>query len=225
LLANIKLYSTVFYTMRNCLQKDDPSAMVQAFLYSQFAGNEATRYGHEMEGVIEQYVKSEYVDIEIRHSGLVAHQSWKYLAGSPDGVGRVQGTDFLLEYNAPYAHYKSRTSVHEAAKTKGFFITVKDGVYDLRRSHDYFYQVQGLMEIFNLPYCIIAVAGFDSFVSVKVERDREFFNDILDKLTHFYFGAILPEHAFPMKRRNGLRTNVVEYEAGDFDLDSRMECE
>jgi len=184
---------------------EDPSGLVKSLLYSTFSGNEATNYGHRMEKIMEETVKERNPGITITHPSLTVDTSNKFLAGSPDGVATFQGTDFLLEYKAPYSLYVTEEPARSAK-----FIT-KTG--QLNSRHDYFYQIQGLLHIFDLPFCMLVVAGFDDFYFVRVDRDNEFFLEkMFYKLRTFYFGALLPEVVFPMKRRLGLRKAYVEFE-------------
>lgn len=186
---------------------------MNAILYSTFDGNDATRYGHSMEPVLEDWLKNEYCgDLEVAHVGLVAHKARKYLAGSPDGIGinRRKDERFLIEYKAPHSLHMNKVSVQSAVEDRSFFLYVVDGVIKLKRSHDYFYQIQGLLEILDLEYCMLVVGGHESRCKVLVNRDRQFFISICDKLEKFYKGALLPERCYPMKRRGGLRKVVLD---------------
>ena len=202
------------------LQIPDPSGLVKAVLYSSFRGNEATKYGHNMEAELERWFIEQYPATEVVHMGLSSHPKFKYMAGSPDGIGIDTLSDerFLLEYKAPYGLKTSETSVYNAPDLiPSFFLAKKDGQLTLKKRHDFYFQIQGLLEVFDLPYCMLVVAGFDSKCAVRVERDRDVFERVmLPKLRQFYFGAILPERVYPMKRRGGLRSTLVPVEQMDF---------
>ena len=202
------------------MQKKDPSGAVRAVLYSHFKGNAATEFGHTMESVLEEQFIKDHPDIEIIHCGVRSHKQFKYIAGSPDGIGvnRVTDERFLIEYKAPYGLHTSKTSIFDAPRLiPGFCLIEKDGQITVRRRHNYYYQIQGLLEVLDLPYCMLVVGGFESMCTVRVEREHEFFLSVmLPKLREFYFGAILPERAYPMKRRGGLRTELVPVEIMTF---------
>lgn len=201
------------------LQKEDPSGFIKSILYSTFDGNEATHYGHSQEPVLEEWLIKDLGNVEIMHVGLVAHKKFKFIAGSPDGIGvNVQKDErFLIEYKAPFGLFTSKTSIFDAPTVvKGFFLAAKDGIMTLRKRHDYYFQIQGLLEICDLPYCLLVVGGFESVCCVRVERDRELFENVmLERLRKFYFGAVLPERAYAMKRRGGLRTSLVSMNVGE----------
>lgn len=168
---------------------------------------------------MESYVSRLYPEMEFMHYGLVAHKKHKFLAGSPDGVGLLRGQKYLLEYKAPHSLFSSKTEVLKAALSdKSFFLQLdKDGQPYLKRTHEYFYQVQGLLEVMDLSCCMFVVAGYESFCEVRVLRETEFFNGMLGKLQRFYFGALLPERVYAMKRKGGLRKEYV-------DVDMKVFC-
>ena len=70
--------------------------------------------------------------------------------------------NFLLEYKAPYSLSQSGKAASEA----NFLSQSADP--QLSKRHNYFYQIQGLLHIFTLPYCLIVVAGAEDFAYIKV---------------------------------------------------------
>ena len=72
--------------------------------------------------------------------------------------------------------------------------------------------MQGLLDIFDLPFCIFVVAGFDDFLYIFIDGELDFFAPTMcTQLESFYFGAVLSELTFPMKRHGGLRTAMIPY--------------
>lgn len=178
---------------------------MKTLLYSTFQGNAATEYGKKMEEEIEKEVCKIYEGVEISHPSLTADSKHKFLAGSPDGIGKHDNETFLLEYKAPYSLFEGEKDAADAQ-----FLCQRDDGISLSKKHNYFYQIQGLLHIFQLPYCILVVAGHSDFVFVRVDRDDVFFRSrMFEQLREFYFRAILPEIVFPMKRRGGLRKKLV----------------
>ena len=161
-----------------------------------------------MESIIEKDVQQKYEGIKIQHPSLTAHAEHKFMAGSPDGVAEWNGERFLLEFKAPYTLYLEEKPAIDA----NFVTTDTKGQTTLKRQNNYFYQVQGLLDIFDLPFCIFVVAGFDDFLYIRIDRELDFFaTRMFTQLESFYFGAVLPELTFPMKRRGGLRTALVPF--------------
>lgn len=183
---------------------------MNTLLYSSFDGNAATKHGHAMEPELEKWLEKDMKTMTVTHKGLVAHNEFKFLAGSPDGIGEANGEKFLIEYKAPYTLFINEVPIEKAILDRTFFLEKKKEQLSLKKSHDYFYQIQGLLEVCDLPYCLLVVGAFESAVRVRVERERDFFKSMLPKLRLFYFGAVLPERAYAMKRRGGLRKEVLD---------------
>ena len=61
---------------------------MKTFLYSTFQGNATTEYGKKMEEEIEMEVCKIYEGVEISHPSPTADSEHKFLAGSPDGIGK-----------------------------------------------------------------------------------------------------------------------------------------
>ena len=193
--------------------------MIKQLLYTSFHGNEATRYGHDQEKPLEEEYLKDHPGITISHPGLISHGTEKWLAGSPDGLAtQPDGTRYLIEYKNPLSLVKAELTPMQACKSKALSCLVlsSSNQLQLKTTHEYFFQVQGLMEIMNLPFCHFVLSGFHSFCVISVQRDPSFFAKHLAKLRRFHFGAILPGLAHPMKHRRTLdgriRTVLVDSE-------------
>ncbi|WP_255576956.1 lambda exonuclease family protein, partial [Enterobacter cloacae complex sp. 2DZ2F20B] len=73
--------------------------VVKLLLYSNFKGNDATRYGHEMEKTAREDIGNK-LNIAIDECGLFISPDQPYFAASPDGV--VRGTSGIVEIKCPY---------------------------------------------------------------------------------------------------------------------------
>lgn len=78
-----------------------------------------------------------------------------YLACSPDDFVKdesVNDTIGVAEYKCPYS--ARETTPTEACTTiKNFSSTLKDGKVELKRNHNYYYQIQGVMGITKRQWC------------------------------------------------------------------------
>ena len=82
----------------------------------------------------------------------------------------------------------------------------------IKQTHDYYYQIIGMMEIFNLNSCwlVVKISSNTPFI-VRVERNIQSFNTaMLPQLHRFYFGAILPERVCPLIPAGRGRHSIVE---------------
>ena len=83
-------------------------------------------------------------------------------------------------------------------KPSAFFLQYKDGTYHLKKSHDYYYQVQGQLYITGRPWCDFVV-WTPTFTSIECI----WFDGVLwskkmyPRLKAFYMNSLLPELANP----------------------------
>lgn len=91
------------------------------------------KHGIDNEGAaIDAYIKKIKCNFQV--SGLILHKSLPFLAASPDGLINEDG---ILEVKCPF-------------KMKPDYLDSKG---KLMMTHNYSYQVQGLLEITNRPWC------------------------------------------------------------------------
>ena len=97
-------------------------------------------------------------------------------------------------------------SVHDAAHRKDFCLALNDdGSLSLKRTHNYYYQVQATMSCTGRKWCALVI---HTTVDLHVERvmfDPEFWKSVMCHLHSFYFSAILPELAVPSLQKGGIR--------------------
>ncbi|KAK5644635.1 hypothetical protein RI129_001761 [Pyrocoelia pectoralis] len=121
---------------------------VESLLYSNFKGNSATAFGLAHETTAIQLFEKEYGK-KVKQSGLVIDKDYPFLACSPDG---------LIEENAVVeikSSYKSGDASPLDAIRNGTikYCVERDGKFYLRKTHSYYYQVQGLLHITRRELC------------------------------------------------------------------------
>lgn len=86
--------------------------------------------------------------------GIFVDQYFNFLAGSPDGI---IGDDGIIEIKCPSSI--KNTTPQEAAKMKTIkYLTInKKGEIELKRTFQYYYQVQGQLHITQRQYCFFIV--------------------------------------------------------------------
>ena len=137
--------------------------------------------------------EDEYDVEEIENRGLTAHEDYKFIAGAPDGILTSVGIQYLLE-----CKYTEKKTPH--------FLTYnnRNEIDGVNPADEYYYQVIGLLEIFNLDVCWFAVQikGESEMRLFYIHRNTKFFNeDMLPQLHRFYFGAMLPNIVRPLPGR------------------------
>lgn len=119
-------------------------------------------------------------------AGLFIHKDYPYLAGSPDGLIDDDG---LIEVKCPY----SVKDIHpDEVKLK---YLQNDGM--LKNTHEYYYQIQGLLEITDRNWCDFVVYTFKGIKIQRIERNEKLFKIILPKLKKFYLFYFIPKILFP----------------------------
>ena len=120
---------------------------VESILYSTFKGTVATRHGIEMESE----ARKDYVHYQMKRghavqtsrTGLVISIDNPWLAASPDDRVIDQNSNpqlGLVEYKNPYS--ARIMTVAEACQTiQSFCLEKKGEMYQLKRNHDYHYQI------------------------------------------------------------------------------------
>ena len=127
------------------------------------------------------------------------HKPW--LAASPDGLvedpseppDRQHG---LLEIKCPYSArmYKPETACTELNR---FCCNLVNGTPTLKKTHDYYYQIQGALYITGRPWCDLFIwTPIGTFVE-RLDYDPTFWDKAYVKLHKFYHEYLLPELANP----------------------------
>ena len=170
---------------------------VKTLLYSKPVDTKALRWGksHEPDACDSYitYLNSKgFHAISVKSSGLVISASDPYLAASPDGV--VSYTDAqntrhgIVEYKCPY-------SLAEKSPTDG--VPYCTPGLELKKTHCYYYQIQGCMALTATTWCDFVIWTPHSTHVERINFDIEHWNAVKPKLRDFYFKAVLPELASP----------------------------
>ncbi len=115
--------------------------------------------------------------------GIFVDPELSFLGASPDGI--TDNGAGLIEVKCPYV---GRDSAIQPGKNFPFLCKDESGEkFELRRTHNYFYQVQGQLGIAKRSYCYFIVYTLKDFFVQKIEFDRDFFSvEMLPKLRLFY---------------------------------------
>ena len=81
----------------------------------------------------------------------------------------------------------------------------EDGKCELKRGHDYFYQVQCQLYCTGRAWCDFVVRTNKSIHVEHIHQDRDWWNSQMKKCQKFYFNALLPELACPRYGKGGIR--------------------
>ncbi|KAF5274797.1 hypothetical protein FQR65_LT00380 [Abscondita terminalis] len=95
-----------------------------------------------------------------------------------------------------FAVFKSGKSLEEAAQNNNICLEMQNGHLRLKRKHNYYYQVQGQLNVSNKNYCYFIVYVDDKtelFVE-KINKDQQLWSNVmLPPLIKFYKENVVPE--------------------------------
>ena len=131
-------------------------------------------------------------NVVIKSCGLVISPKWPWLGCSPDGVLLKCGDCIgCLEIKCPYS--KNDMTILEAVKChKTFFLKSTTSGLELKRSHAYFYQCQGIVNILGLPWIDFLVYTDVDMNVERIHKDKNLWErTMLPKLTSFHLTVIL----------------------------------
>lgn len=133
------------------------------------------------------YVKGEHDCFEIDSAGLYVNPESPHLGASPDGLISCKCCGpGLLEIKCPF-------SVRDTIPTSiGYIKTADDGVLRLCENHNYYFQIQGQMAIFDRSYCDFVCWTPCGMYVERIPYDANAVNWMLPKLDAFFLDVILP---------------------------------
>ena len=134
-------------------------------------------------------------DVIVRETGLVIQPNLFWLAASPDGMvsDNNELTFFgLIEIKCPFS--KRNTDPDDIVTDKKFYVGIDNGKPYLKQSHSYYTQIQMAMGLSQVTYCDFIVYTFKGMMIVRTPLDREYFKNMVEKLSIFYKKELLPAY-------------------------------
>lgn len=129
----------------------------------------------------------EKTQLQVVETGVWLDESG-VLGASPDGL---VGEDHVLEVKCPYT--QRNQTLEESLKHKTFCLKqTENRVYELKRDHVYWHQVQGQIYMTQRNFCHFVVWTTTWCVVIEIPKDPAWEVN-LGKLTDFYFKQIFPK--------------------------------
>ena len=148
--------------------------------------------------------------IKVKTCGLIINPKFPYLAASPDGIVDLDVIESGLFECKNILKDKPITFFKVAESVKGFCLTKLNSQLKLKRTHQYYFQCQGQLNIANMPWVdfVVRSQNPNQFFVERIFRDSDFWDKtMLPKHRFFYFNVLLPELAVP---RNGMNPGIRE---------------
>ena len=164
-----------------------------------------------------------HTDLDMRSFGLQVSPEKPWYGASPDSVAYCSCCKYgCLEVKSPLPLKEKplKEEIHEGA----FYVTYDSGneIYELERAHQYHFQVQLEICTLKVEFCNFMVWTPMEFLIIRIDRNDEFINDMLNKCDLFWFGKILPE-LLTRKRENENINDTGKTENIPLDT-ARNEC-
>lgn len=115
--------------------------------------------------------------IKCKKAGLVVHPEYSFFAASPDSYADPDG---IVEVKCPYSSRHSNP--------QNLTLPYLDNTGKLKTHHNYYYQIQGQLEMTDREWCDFVVYTFHGIKIERIQRNREMYN----KLKEFYYFYLLP---------------------------------
>lgn len=210
-----RLTASNFGRIMKLQEHTNPQKAVESLLQPKdISGKEAIRYGQENESSVREK-HAQYLGTAIENMGLCTNEKWPFLGASPDGAIGEEG---ILEIKSLYSardrvirsYVAEQQGVDEMGhpivdedgkkrkKSKSFSslcLELFDGKLQLKRSHSYYYQVQGQLGITERKFCDFLVATDVDMFYERVYLDEIIWSQMHVKLERFYMQCLLPEFA------------------------------
>ena len=197
-LRKSRLTASNFGTVARRRHATPVAKLVRNLLYDVPREARSLQWGRDHEEDARQaYSRKSGPTMILTRSGLVIHPEHGWLACSPDDLvsDTVAESQGLVEYKCPYS--ARDITVEEACKKKDFMCMLNSGKVTLKRTHKYYYQVQGQMAITRRWWCDFVIWTPHSTTVERINFDEEFWATVVPKLELFYDRAIVPELVSP----------------------------
>lgn len=182
-----RITASIFGKICKLRSTTDPKKTAKTMLRSFTAIS--TSYGIEHEPIaVKEF--STFLGIEIQPCGFFIDENDFYLGATPDGL---VGHNGLVEIKCPYS-CRQLSPIEAIQEKKLTYMEVgQEGSFNLKKNHNYYFQVQAQLHISKRDFCYFVVWTPKGFIHDRIERDDEFFEAMKEKLKNFYFEHYLPE--------------------------------
>ena len=161
----------------------------------------ATEWGINQEpAAILKYISSlssSHESVSVSEAGFVINPLFPFMGASPDGFTQCDCCGKgVLEVKCPYTH--CHKSLRSAAEDANFCLEKANDGFSLKRSHQYYYQVQVQIAVCDVEYgdfcvCLFSDSDADGLHIERIMCDEAFWSKCLPKVSDFFNTSVLPE--------------------------------
>ena len=155
----------------------------------------AIEYGRRNEdSAIQSYIdyqRKKGIVLKVHKCGLWVDPSKPWLAASPDAILELGEDKGCLEVKCPYL-CASKSIAQAVKKSPSFCLQNNNGMMQLKRSHQYFYQIQLQLFVTRLLWCHFVIWTPNEIFVEEIHYDQNFVEVAVSKARKFYFNVYLP---------------------------------
>ncbi|KAK6178339.1 hypothetical protein SNE40_013138 [Patella caerulea] len=171
--------------------KRDIDMLLRGLLQPVNLKTKQTMYGRQYESVAVESFES-LTNTTTKSCGLFVSETHPMLAASPD---RVIDGETLVEVKCPYSARNQLISELTVP-----YLMLTDGKLTLKKTHNYYYQIQGQLFCAGRRQCKFIVFSLTDLKIMDISFDHEFVMEMLNRLSSFYNlhfkNAILNKYLF-----------------------------
>ena len=179
-----RITASIFHRVTNRVK-----AVNNTFLESIFGGKSfesaATSYGRNTEAEAKASYVKQFPSRHLHDCGFVVNPKYSFIGASPDAKVCDKGVTGILEIKCPYAT-KDQPLADTASSKSSFCLGVAPEGLRLKRSHQYYIQVQGQLLVTGAPFCDFYVYTKKDTHIERILPDRDLCQEMLKKLHEFY---------------------------------------
>ena len=187
--------SKIFAVARTSIENPSRSLIKEMMETKVHAHTEvlSLKWGIENEqNVREQYfgqIKDDHTELSCTLSGLCVNPKYPHLGATPDGIVKCDCCgNGLIEIKCPYKHKESHP--HSVVDNK-FCLEHVDGLVRLKKTHEYYYQIQGQLAICEMVYCDF-VCWTPHGIHIERILPDTLFETVKPALDTFFVRVLLP---------------------------------
>ena len=136
-----------------------------------------------------------HTNFSVSEMGLVLSVDWPYVGASPDAVVHCSCCGpGAAEFKVTWTHREK--TIKEFALVQGTCLHITNGYVVLKSTHKYFYQVQTVMAVLNVPYLdFFMLTSVDEHLEL-IDFDRELWQQALPQLFSFFSKLYCPRNIY-----------------------------
>ena len=176
-----------------------PQTNIISFITNKLApkpiNSPAINYGHKNKDVAIRcyvdYQRKRGIVLVVHKCGLWIDPSIPWLAATPDSILEVGQDKGCLEVKCPYLCAK-KSIAQVSQESSSFCLQNDNGKLQLKRNHQYFYQIQTQLYVTRLLWCDFVIWTPDEIFVEKIHYDQKFIEEAILKAWIFYFDKFFP---------------------------------